>query len=115
MSAGQGVRHWEFNHSKTDGLHFLQMWVLPRETGGTPTYGQVDFDVEDRRNKWLRVASGHGDQTAPIALTQDATFFVSRLEGVELRHTFEPRAASDFSSSRMAASTSLHSTITIAR
>ncbi len=90
MSAGQGVRHSEFNHSKTDGLHFLQMWVLPRETGGTPTYGQVDFDVEDRRNKWLLVASGHGDQTAPIALTQDATFLVSRLEGIELRHTFEP-------------------------
>ena len=55
----------EFNHSKTDGLHFLQMWVLPRETGGTPTYGQVDFDVEHRRNKWLLVASGHGDKQHP--------------------------------------------------
>lgn len=90
MSAGHGVRHSEYNHSKTEGLHFLQMWVLPGNQGGTPTYGQVDFEVEERRNKWLLVASGHGDRNAPVALTQDALFMVSRLEGVELRHTFEP-------------------------
>ena len=90
MSAGSGVRHSEFNHSKTDGLHFLQMWVLPGKTGIAPDYGQVDFDVDERRNKWLLVASGRGDQAAPVALTQDAALLVSRLEGVELRHTFEP-------------------------
>ena len=91
MSAGSGVRHSEYNHSKTEGLHFLQMWVLPERLGGSPDYGQVDFDVEERRNKWLLVASGHGDQDAPVALTQDAMLLVSRLEGVELRHTFEPQ------------------------
>lgn len=90
MSAGRGVHHSEYNHSKTGGLHFLQMWVLPGETGGSPRYGQVDFDVEDRRNKWLLVAAGHGDKNAPVVLSQDATFMVSRLEGSELRHTFEP-------------------------
>jgi quercetin 2,3-dioxygenase len=90
MSAGNGVRHSEYNHSKTDGLHFLQMWVLPGKQGGTPTYGQVDFDVEERRNKWLLVASGHGDRDAAVALTQDAMLMVSRLEGIQLRHTFEP-------------------------
>jgi redox-sensitive bicupin YhaK (pirin superfamily) len=90
MSAGSGVRHSEYNHSSTDELHFLQMWVLPGELGGTPTYGQVDFDAAQRRNTWLVVASGHGDQNAPVALTQDAMLMVSRVEGVELRHTFEP-------------------------
>jgi quercetin 2,3-dioxygenase len=90
MSAGNGVRHSEYNHSKTGGLHFLQMWVLPGKQGGTPTYGQVDFDVDDRRNTWLLVASGHGDQDAPVALSQDAMLMVSRLEGAQLRHTFEP-------------------------
>ncbi len=90
MSAGSGVRHSEYNHSSTESLHFLQMWVLPAESGGTPTYGQVDFDVAQRRNTWLVVASGRAEQGAPVALTQDAMLLVSRLEGGELRHTFEP-------------------------
>lgn len=90
MSAGRGVRHSEYNHSATNSLHFLQMWVLPGEIGGEPAYGQVDFDVAQRRNQWLTIASGHAGQDAPVALTQDAMLLVSRVEGVELRHTFEP-------------------------
>jgi hypothetical protein len=66
------------------------MWVLPGEIGGPPTYGQVGFDVEERRNRWLVIASGHPGQEAPVTLTQDAMLLVSRLEGEELRHTFEP-------------------------
>ncbi|MGA7356597.1 MAG: pirin family protein [Candidatus Cybelea sp.] len=90
MSAGSGVRHSEYNHSSAQRLHFLQMWVLPGEIGGPPTYGQVDFDAEERRNKWLVIASGHAGQEASVTLTQDAMLLVSRLEGEELRHTFEP-------------------------
>jgi quercetin 2,3-dioxygenase len=90
MSAGHGVRHSEYNHSSTEGLHFLQMWVLPGQIGGSPTYGQVDFDADQRRNTWLVIASGHAGQDAPVVLTQDAMLLVSRLEGIELRHTFEP-------------------------
>jgi quercetin 2,3-dioxygenase len=90
MSAGRGVRHSEYNHSSTQPLHFLQMWVLPGEFGGTPTYGQVEFDEAQRRNKWLLVASGHAGQDAPVALTQDAMFLVSRMEGIELGHAFDP-------------------------
>jgi len=90
MSAGRGVRHSEYNHSATEELHFVQMWVLPGELGGEPTYGQLDFDVQERRNKWLLVASGHTGHKAPVALTQDAMLLVSRLEGAKLRHTFEP-------------------------
>lgn len=90
MSAGRGVRHSEFNHSDNDELHFLQMWVLPGEIGGEPTYGQVNFDAAQRRNQWLAVASGRENIDAAVALTQDATLLVSRLETVELRHTFEP-------------------------
>ena len=90
MSAGSGVRHSEFNHSTSEPLHFLQMWVLPGVLGGAPSYGQIDFEVDQRRNKWLTVASGHASIGAPVALTQDATLMVSRVEGAELRHTFEP-------------------------
>ncbi|MBV8164117.1 MAG: pirin family protein [Candidatus Eremiobacteraeota bacterium] len=90
MSAGVGLRHSEFNHSDKDELHFLQMWVLPGRIGGEPSYGQVDFDLRQRRNQWLAVASGRESVDAAVELTQDAALLVSRLENVELRHTFEP-------------------------
>jgi quercetin 2,3-dioxygenase len=90
MSAGTGVQHSEFNHSTSDELHFLQMWVLPGTLGGKPLYGQVDFGIDARRGKWLQVASGRPSVAAPVRLTQDATFEVSRLENGRLEHTFAP-------------------------
>jgi redox-sensitive bicupin YhaK (pirin superfamily) len=90
MSAGTGVRHSEENARDDAELHFAQMWVMPGKTGSAPTYGQQDFTPEDRRNRWLAVASGHHAITAPIELTQNAALLVARLENHELRHTFEP-------------------------
>ncbi len=90
MSAGTGVRHAEVNARADAELHLVQMWVMPGRTGAPPAYGQMDFTREDRRNRWLAVASGHHALTAPIALTQDAGLLVSRLENHEVRHTFEP-------------------------
>jgi quercetin 2,3-dioxygenase len=90
MSAGTGIRHSEYNHSDRQPLHFLQMWVLPGKRGTPPSYGQVEFSDSDRLNKWLLVASGRGE--APVHLTQDAAFFVTRVEGShELRHRFGPK------------------------
>ncbi|MBV9737800.1 MAG: pirin family protein [Candidatus Eremiobacteraeota bacterium] len=91
MSAGTGVRHSEFNHSKSEELHLVQMWVLPGKVGTKPSYGQKDFTVEDRRDRWLVVASGEKSLQAPIALTQDATLRVARLEGSSLEHDFAPQ------------------------
>jgi quercetin 2,3-dioxygenase len=91
MSAGTGVRHSEFNHSKTEPLHFLQMWVLPAESGVAPSYGQVEFQEADRLNRWLTIASGRQSVTAPVRLSQDAVFAVTQLQGEHhLRHTFDP-------------------------
>jgi redox-sensitive bicupin YhaK (pirin superfamily) len=90
MSAGTGVRHSELNARNDSELHLVQMWVMPGTAGAAPSYGQMDFTVEDRRNRWLPVASGHHAVSAPIALTQDAALLVARLEHHELRHTFEP-------------------------
>jgi len=91
MSAGTGIRHSEFNHSKEKPLHLLQMWVVPGRVGTAPTYGQVEFRDDERRNKLLAVASGREGVAAPVRLTQDAAFFVTRLEdGHKVRHTFEP-------------------------
>ncbi|MBV8727148.1 MAG: pirin family protein [Candidatus Eremiobacteraeota bacterium] len=91
MSAGTGVRHSEFNHSKADELHLVQMWVLPGRTGTPPSYGQKDFTTKDRADRWLVVASGEKTVQAPIALTQDATLRVAQLNDSSLEHDFAPQ------------------------
>ncbi len=91
MSAGTGVRHSEYNASTTQSLHLVQMWVLPGKLNQPPLYGQKDFTIDDRRNRWLTVASGPNGLDAPIRLTQDATFRVARLEDEQLVHDFGPQ------------------------
>lgn len=88
MSAGTGVRHSEFNHAQDQPLHFIQMWVLPARAGLSPRYGQKDFTLEERRNRFLLVASGVVGESAPIELWQAATLGVARLEGGSLSHKF---------------------------
>ncbi len=90
MSAGTGIRHSEYNHSPEHPLHLVQMWVLPGRYHVPPSYGQTDFCLLDRQNRWLTVASGQGGIPAPIALTQAATLRVARLEtGGQLGHPIE--------------------------
>jgi len=91
MSAGTGVRHSEFNNKQDEELHLVQMWVLPGELGVPPSYGQLDFTREDRRNRWLTIVSGQPGVDAPIRITQNATLKVSLLENSESLHEFAPK------------------------
>jgi redox-sensitive bicupin YhaK (pirin superfamily) len=84
LSAGTGIVHSEYNHSKTEPVHFVQMWVMPKAAGLEPRYGQNDFTLEQRRNRWLAIASGEAGVDAPIAIWQDATAYVARLEEAAL-------------------------------
>ena len=88
MSAGTGVRHSETNPSASEPLHLVQMWVLPGRKGVKPSYGQCDFKPADRHNKWLLVASGIPGETAPVTLTQNASFRVARLDNGVLDYSF---------------------------
>ncbi len=88
ISAGTGVRHSEFNHSQADDVHFVQMWVMPRGYGETPSYGQHAFAESARRNRWLVAASGEPGVEAPVALRADATLRVAKLEGGALEYAF---------------------------
>jgi len=91
MSAGTGVRHSEFNNQSDEALHLVQMWVLPGTLGTAPSYGQRDFTIEDRRNRWLTIVSGEASVDAPIRITQKATFSVARLENASLLKEFAPQ------------------------
>jgi len=90
LSAGTGITHAEYNHSADEPLHFVQMWVLPRARGLAPRYGQVDYTLQERRNRWLAIASGEPGVISKIPLWQDATAYVSRLEGRGLVHNVRP-------------------------
>ncbi len=87
LSAGTGIVHSEYNHSQTEPVHFVQMWVMPKAAGLEPRYGQNDFTLEQRRNRWLAIASGEAGVDAPIAIWQDATAYVARLEDAALAKT----------------------------
>ena len=80
MSAGPGVRHSEFNASKTEPVHFLQIWVLP-ERGGLPAgYEQKRFEDEDKRGRLRLVASRDG-AAGSVRLQQDLRMFATLLGG----------------------------------
>lgn len=89
MSAGTGVTHSEFNPSGIEGLHFLQIWINPRERGIQPGYEQKDFgnSVEGR----LRLVASPDGRDGSLTLHQDAELYVTKLAaGSEVRHELRP-------------------------
>lgn len=90
MSAGTGVTHSEFNHSKSEPVHLLQIWILPEKKGITPSYEQKNFPVEERRGQLRLVASPDGSNGS-LVIRQDALVYVSLLgAGEQVTHAVEP-------------------------
>lgn len=81
MSAGKGVLHSEFNHSKGD-THFLQIWIEPSVTGIAPSYEQKHFDADSKRGRLRLVASPDGREGS-VKIHQDAYVYAALLDGAE--------------------------------
>ena len=79
MSAGTGIRHSEFNASATEPVHFLQIWILPQQTGLPPRYGQVAFQEADLRNSLHLIASPDG-AGGSVKVLQDLRVFAGWLD-----------------------------------
>jgi len=78
MSAGTGVRHSEFNASKTEGVRFLQIWILPERPGLAPGYEQNSFPAAERQGRLRLVASRDG-RDGSVTVHQDASLYVATL------------------------------------
>jgi len=94
MSAGTGIRHSEFNASKTEPVHLLQFWIEPAVRGLKPSWEQKRFTREERRGRLLAVAAGNPRHDT-LRLHQDATVYIARLEaeqGVAHKLAAERRA-----------------------
>jgi redox-sensitive bicupin YhaK (pirin superfamily) len=74
MSAGTGIRHSEFNHSKTEPVHFLQIWVLPDRNGLAPRYDQKTFPNAEKRNR-LRLVGSPDGRDGSIVIHQDTDIY----------------------------------------
>lgn len=90
MSAGSGIRHSEFNPSKTEALRLLQIWILPEKEGMPASYEDREFQDADLRDR-LGLLAGRKGSGAPTLIHQDALFFASRLSaGKGVTHALAP-------------------------
>jgi redox-sensitive bicupin YhaK (pirin superfamily) len=90
MSAGTGIMHSEYNHSREKPVHLLQLWILPRRKGQKPRWEQHQFSEAERRGKLLPVVS-EGDLAGTLRIDQDAQIYVAALAaGQEVVHRSRP-------------------------
>jgi hypothetical protein len=80
MSAGTGIRHSEFNGSKSAPVHLLQLWILPAVKGSAPSWEQKSYSLEARKGQLLAIAEPAGKTTnGSVSIQQDTTIFTSLL------------------------------------
>jgi redox-sensitive bicupin YhaK (pirin superfamily) len=82
MSAGTGVTHSEYNHSKNEPVHFLQIWFLPEQRGLQPGYEQKQFGEGDKRGT-LRLVASRGGVDGSVSLNQDVNMYAGFFDGDE--------------------------------
>lgn len=95
MTAGTGIVHSEYNHSKEKPLRLLQMWVQADRRGLTPSWEQQKFDADERRDRLLPVVVAQGadnnDAGKAVHIHQDASMHVSSLgAGKQVEYALAP-------------------------
>ncbi|MBL1275409.1 MAG: pirin family protein [Ectothiorhodospiraceae bacterium] len=92
MSAGTGVTHSEYNPSQDEPLHFLQIWIEPKQLGIEPGYEQkVIADVKDGPLSLLVSPDG---REGSVSINQDVSLYLGRLGiGDSLEHVLDPKRA----------------------
>ncbi len=79
MSAGSGVRHSEFNGSRSEPVHFLQIWIEPNVKGIPPSYEEKHFTPQSKQGALRLVASSDG-RDGSVLIHQDAAIYAAILD-----------------------------------
>ena len=82
MSAGRGVTHSEFNNSQRNGVHFLQIWIIPDVLGSAPSYEQKHFEDAEKRGRLRLIASPDGAEGS-LRIQQEARLYAGLFDGAE--------------------------------
>jgi redox-sensitive bicupin YhaK (pirin superfamily) len=82
MSAGSGVAHSEYNYSRSEPVHFLQIWIVPQSKGVAPSYQQKYFATVEKRGKLRLVLAPDGADGA-LAVHQDTRVYAGLFDGDE--------------------------------
>ena len=86
MTAGSGIRHSEYNPSKTDKLHFYQIWILPEKDDLEPGYEQKMFAPEEKSGK-LKLVASRDARDGSLKINQDVSVYNSILKaGLEVSY-----------------------------
>ena len=78
MSAGTGIRHSEFNASKTEPVHFLQIWITPEKDGIQPSYEEKTFSPAEKQGE-LRLIGSRDARNGSLEIHQDVDLYATRL------------------------------------
>jgi redox-sensitive bicupin YhaK (pirin superfamily) len=90
MSAGTGIRHSEFNASKSDPVHFLQIWIIPKNKGLKPSYDQKTFTGQEKAGK-LRLTGSQDGREGSVTIHRDADLYATLLmPGETVSHELKP-------------------------
>jgi len=82
MSAGKGVVHSEYNHSASEPVHFLQIWIQPNQAGAPAGYEEKHFDRASKLGRLRLVASNDGREGS-VSIRQDAALYAGILDGAD--------------------------------
>jgi quercetin 2,3-dioxygenase len=94
MSAGTGIRHSEFNGSKQNAVHFLQIWIMPIETGIDPSYEQKNFTADEKQGT-LRLVGSPTGRDGSVVIHQNVDLYATLLNS-------ETQITHDLASDRVA-------------
>jgi redox-sensitive bicupin YhaK (pirin superfamily) len=90
MSAGTGVRHSEYNASKSELVHFLQIWILPEVNSIQPGYEQKHFEPEELGGQ-LRIIASPDGRDGSVTVHQDVVLYAAKLDAAQnALHTIAP-------------------------
>lgn len=90
MAAGTGVQHSEFNPSRDEAVHLLQIWIQPDKPGARPTYGEKS--CADAAPGRLHLITSKSGRDGSIRINQDADLWLARIsDGQRVTHELSPK------------------------